>query len=295
MRVTPLGKQVQRTVGEDQSVLAYAKYVARENAAGAAVTAAQLEVQANLIVLTVNGGAEVVYGTYTGNSGADNQIVFADGNIATVQNLIRALNGDTRIPGYPTGADALRRWRAGYGDFRPGFVIGAGDGVVAAAANALTGRNTSGVSILAMSTNLAVAELYSAGIGVDENIEGRGAEVWDHFETEYSSTTAGVKTGQRQPELSKERFGSTLLQCSITKVTADMVFATSKEIRIYDKDNNLIYSEGIAAGATGASTVISEENPVVGPMGSPLWVEIHGAGAHNPAGRLHVTGYKRIA
>jgi hypothetical protein len=133
----------------------------------------------------------------------------------------------------------------------------------------------------------------SAGIGTPATIEGRGAEAWDHFETEYLSTVAGVRYPRRMADLSKERFGSTLMQCSITRVAAQMAFATTKVLRIYDVWNNLLFTEGLVVTALGVSELISEENPLVGPMGSPLFVEIGGTGGYTD-GNLAVTGYVRM-
>lgn len=283
-------KKAYRTVTDDQSVLAYAKFVGRTTAAGALVTAATLETQLNLIDLQVNGGAESDYGTYTGNSGADNQVVFVDANIATVQALVDALNG--RVIGQPAG---LRRWRASLGDFRPGFAIGNGDGLAVAAANALLGLYHAGVQILADSSGLAVANTMSASIGGPTTIGGTGPQVPDNFESGYTSTVAGVVTPVREARRKAESTVTPLSQTIITAIHFGAVYASNaKVISVFDINNTLIFQYAMGAAVDIPANVLSEDNPIEGPPGSPLFVEAVGSGALTD-GALSIHGWVRVA
>lgn len=286
------------TRAEDGSSLCRAKwnYFTNVNAAGNPVTAATIEVAANSLLFTVNGAAETIIGTYTGNSGADNEIVFADGNIATIANLIRAINGGA--PGHPAKTDAtyLRRWRAGLADFRPQFVIGAGDGLVTAAANALLGRGSAGLALLADSSGLASTNLISVGCGVPGAEEGGGQYLPDHFESDYEVTTAGVKTPTRDEiRRREEQVGRPRLSVFLTDIQVGALFATTKVARVYDDQGNLLKSWNLgAAVAVPGSGQFDFKNPlVVGPPGSPLWVEVSGTGAFTN-GDVTVSGFLRV-
>jgi len=302
MQVTPKGKAFSRTVNADESALCYVKFNPYKltNAAGATVTAATVEVEANDLLFTVNGTAETVIGTYTGNSGADNAVVFVDGNIASVKNLIDTINGSgVGHPG-PTSSTYLDRWRAGYGDFRPGFVIGAGDGLVTAAANALLGRGTDGLACLADSSALGTANTFSVGVGTDHAREGAGSVIPDHFDSDYiqSSVSAGteatrIRSAARRQE---EQPGLAGFQVYITGIHFGAAYATNaKVITVYDKDNNVVYQEVLGSGTgLAAASNYSVDNPVcVGPVGSPLFVEGVGTGALTD-GPLTVQAYIRV-
>jgi len=288
--VTPIGQKVARTVQEDESVLCRAKYVARQNAASVDVTAATIETTATRHVFLVNGVAETLIGAYTGNTGADNEIVWSDGNANTIQELIDLING------VGVGQTAFNRWRASLGDFRPGYVIGAGDGLVAAAANALLGVHDPGLDLLADSTGQAVAETMSVCLGIPSTQEGTGAFLPSHFESGYTSTVAGVITRVREEVRRREEQAITAQwQVHITGIHAGAAFANNdKRIRVFDRENNLIESIILAAANEPARALLGEEAPIVGPMGSPLWVELNGTGAFTN-GPLSVHGYIHVA
>lgn len=304
MQVAPKNfKPATRTVGADESALCYVKWnpYKRTNAAGATVTAATVEVTANGLVFQVNGADETVIGTYTGNSADDNDIVFGDTNLTTVKNLVDTING--RGVGHPaaTSDDYLDRWRAGYGDFRPGWTIGSGDGIVLAAANALLGRGVEGIKVEGDSSALATANTLSVGIGTDRAIEGRGQTIPDHFDSDYltNSVSAGTEaTRTRFPERrQEEQPGLALFQVYIVGIHFGAAYATdAKVVSVYDKDDNLLYQEALGSGNNlGAADKYSIDNPiVVGPPGSPLFVEGVGTGALTD-GPLTVSAFIRVA
>jgi hypothetical protein len=292
------GKFFSITRALDGSSLCRVKWnpFATVNAAGDVVTAATIEQASGSILFTVNGAAETIIGTYTGNSGADNEVVFVDTNVATVQNLIRVING--RGVGHPakTAATYLRRWRAGLADFRPQFVIGAGDGLVVAPANALLGRSSVGLPMLADSSGLASADLISIGCGVPGAEEGGGQYLPDHFESDYEVTTSGVKTPTRdEARRREEQPGRPLFQVLLTDIQVGVLFATTKVVRVFDDAGNLLKSWSLgAAVAVPGSGQFSAQNPLVrGPGGSPLWVEVSGTGG-STAGDVTVSGYMRV-
>lgn len=272
------GRYFSRTVMADQSAFCHAKYVARTNAVGALVTAATIQVAANQLLFTVNGAAEVVIGTYTGATGAANAIVFADGNISTILHLIETING------YGAGMEAagttFNRWKAALGDFRPGYAIGA-DAIVAGAANALLGEPHAGLTVLGDQNLLANPEGYFIGapnVGAE-----RGAfPVYpDHFESDYTSTTLGVVQRRRSSAARRrEEQPVSDVQTLITNIHAGAIMTgNDKRIRVYDVWNNLIWSYYLAATNQPPTNVLSEDQPIEGPMGSPLFVEIDSVSA----------------
>ncbi len=299
-RIAPLGhKHISRSAAEDTSVLCYLRGNADrspppQTGAGADITAMTAEVTTNLVALTVNGSAETVIGTYTGNSGSDNQAVFGDTNCATIQQLLNVLNG------VATGqSSVVRRWRAGLGDFRPQFVIGTGDGTVAAAANALLGRGEEGLALLADSSNLASASTIAVGLGIPFAKEGGGQSIPDHFETDFSSTVAGVRTPVRNSgRLTEDQPGRATFQVLVTDIQCGMAHATTKVVTAYDNLGNTLKAEAvtITAGGTIAGTGRWDaDNPwVVGPPGSPVWIEVTGTGGLTD-GTLTVSGFVRVA
>jgi len=296
-RIAPINfKPVSRSAAADGSALCYARFNADRDPvpttdAAAAITAATIEVQANLIDLQVNGAAETVIGTYTGNSGTDGQAVFGDTNCATVGELIAVLNGLA-----PGQTSAVRRWRAGLGDFRPQFVIGTGDGLVLAASNALLGRNHQGLALQADSSALASANTISVGLGIPFAKEGGGQSIPDHFESEYSSTTAGVRTPVRSAgRRIDEQPGLARFQVYVTDIQVGALFATTKVVTAYDNAGNTLKVETLGSGtAIAGAGNYSVDNPwVVGPPGSPVWLEVTGTGAFTD-GTVSASGYIRV-
>ncbi len=297
--ITPRGfKQVARVVAADQSSICRLRFNAGrlpipQTDAGADVTAATMEVTANTLVFLVNAGAETVIGTYTGNSGADNVLTFGDTNCATVAQLIACING--QAPGQASG---FRRWRAGLDDFRPQHVLGTGDGLVTAAANAMLGTDVQGLAVLADSSALATANVQSMGIGVPGARRGGGQTIPDHFETGFTSTTAGVRTPVREAGISIENQpGQANFQVFITDVQAQIAHTTTKVITAYDNAGNILQQEGVAAAANGTIAGTGNfniDNPwAVGPPGSPVWVEVTGTGGVATAGSTSAFGYIR--
>lgn len=288
----PSPKRVTRTVWEDESVLCRLRYWRGLSAAGAKVTAATVQVAADNLTFLVNALAETVIGTYTGATGAANQIVFADANIASINNLVRTING--LGVGHPTGANLYRRMRAAIGDWRPGWVIGAGDGVAAGPANILLGENSAGYEVFADSSGLAVANTQSVCLGGPDCRRGSGPEIFDHFETDYVISTAGVLTPQREQDLMQEYYDSVRYQVTIDTIHAGAAFANNdKRLRVYDINDNLIWGYQLNALNDVPANVLSEDQEIFGPIGSPLFVELDGTGAFTD-GPLSVSGYIRV-
>lgn len=299
-RIDPIGhKHISRSAAADQSALCYLRINADRSPppqtdGGADITAATAEVTTNLIALTVNGSAETVIGTYTGNSGTDAQAVFGDTNCATIQQLLDVLNG------VQTGqTSAIRRWRAGLGDFRPQFVIGTGDGLVLAAANAMLGRNEEGLALQADTSNLASASTVAVGLGIPFAKEGGGQSIPDHFESDASSTVAGVRTPVRNAgRLTEDQPGRATFQVLVTDIQCGMAWDTTKVVTAYDNLGNTLKAEAvtITAGGTIAGTGRWDaDNPwVVGPPGSPVWIEVTGTSSFTD-GTLTVSGFIRVA
>lgn len=290
-----VGRAVSRSVGEDSSVLCYAKWFpfTSTNAAGDQVTAATIQRLVNGLQFTVNGGAEVSIGTYTAASGTADQILYVDANIATIEGLIKAINGVA--PGQPaaTSSDYVDRWRGGLGDFRPQFPIDATSGIVVGAVNALLGRSDAGIAVTGDTSGLSTANLYSAGIGFGRTVEGGGQVIPDHFDSDYVGDTSGNRFPLRDAaRRQEEQPGLARYTVNITSIDADMAYASdAKVVSIYSKDK----LEGqFAIGAGTFVPGITNDTPFVGPAGSPLWVEVVGSGVLTN-GPLSVSAEIRIA
>ena len=285
-----------RTVNDDVSVLAHVMwnpYRLNDIAGTTQVTAARMQVQANLINFDINGVAETVIGTYAGNSGGDDQIVFGD-SPATVRALIERING------LELGFD---RYRAGLGDFRPGFTIGTGDGIAVGLTNIMLGRHhqsascpwRSGLEVFADSSGLATANIMSVGCGTYGAREGRGQEFPDNFQSEYTSTTAGVETRVRAQALSREKSPTSALEVRVTFVHFGAAYATNaKVITVFDQNDNTLFQETLGSGsALGSADKYNFDNPIASSTG-PIFVQGVGTGALTD-GPLTVGWYERVA
>lgn len=271
--------------GSDLSVLYYAKAVGDLGAAGTELDQATIQsaAAASTFRYAEGGGALAVdtdIDSYTGatGAGAAGTVTYADGNANSVQETINIING------VGVGSTAQRRWRAALGDFRPGFVLTATIGMVVAQANALLGRNSAGLSILADTSGLTAGvntDGIFLGIGTDRGcIEGSGARWPDYFEDiPGSSTTASVNTPVRSPSRvprKAEDATTRHLQYRITGFAAGFFHAAATSFRVWDINDNLIWAEPLA----NAITVFNDrsDNPIVGPVGSPLFCSIGGTG-----------------
>lgn len=299
-----LGKKVSRSVIADGSALCAVKWDPHENfdEAGVDIATATVTQAADGLVFTANGNADTGINAYTSAAGADGEVLYADVNANSVQELTDVINGiGVGQPG-PLGSGTpqqvavgyMIRYRAGFGDFRPGFVLGATTGLVVTAANILLGHDGEGLVINGDTSGLETADLYSVGLGTDFAQPGGGQVYADHFESDYVTDTSGNRfrvRGQRRRR--EEQPGLSEFRVAITTIRADMVYGSgAKVVTIYDVDDNALGVFPIAANVEVAS--ITEETPFVGPAGSPLFVEVVGVGALTD-GPLTVTGEVRIA
>lgn len=280
-------KYKNRTVTDDQSVLAYVKWNPDRIYAidgTTVVTAARMQVQANLINFDINGVADTTIGTYAGNSGSDDQIVLVDA--ATVGAFLNLING------LELGID---RYMAGLGDFRPGFTIGNGDALAVGLTNILLGRGHKGLEVFADSSGLAVANTFSVGCGTRGAKGGAGQDFPDHFQSEYTSTVAGVVTKVRAPLRSRESHPTSTTSVKITQIHFGAAFATNaKVISVYDQLDNLVYQRTIGSATDLADAArYNFDNPIVEAVG-PLFVQAVGTGALTD-GPLTVGYYERVA
>lgn len=279
MRVTPLGKAASRTVRADQSVLLYTKCVGRYDMAGALITASTVTPGANALTFTTNGAVDT-------DIAAGGLVTYAA--VGTIQGAVDLINGIG-------AAVANTRYRASLGDYRPGYVIGAGDGLVAAAQNILLGEDVDGYAALADISGHAVANTFSVCLGGPRARRGTDMRLPDHFETGYTSTTAGVITKVREAKRSREIWGDAMLQVHITSIHFGAAFGNNdKAIAVYDINDNLIWDYVLAAANDVPANVLDEDHPIKGPMGSPLFVEGAGTGGLTD-GPLSVRGYIKIA
>lgn len=281
MRVRPLGKAQTRIVRSDQSVLFYISCVGKYDLNAVVVTASTVTGGANAITITTNAAVDtdvdaaglVTYGTELSVQGCVDRINDA-GGAADVTNV---------------------RYRASVGDYRPGYVLGAGDGLVVAATNILLGDEVDGFGVLADISNHGVVNTMGCCLGGPFGRRGQDPFLPDHFESDYSSTTAGVITNVRSQRRRREEQNSSLLQTLITSIHLGAVYANADQvISVYDIDDNLIWQYTLLALLDIPANVLSEDHPIVGPMGSPLFVEASGTGGYTN-GPLAVRGYRGVA
>jgi hypothetical protein len=190
----------------------------------------------------------------------------------------------------------FNRWRAGWGDFRPGYVIGAGDATAAVAANALTGVDDIGLAILADNSNHGTPTM-SIGIPLVGARGGVDHRLPDHLESDYTSTTAGVVTRRRFTQIARqEEQPISEMQVIIEGISSGVVFANDTQITVYDRLDQVVWQYTLNALVQPPANILSPDNPIIGPMGSPLWVEIAGTGGGAITdGAFTVSGYVQVA
>lgn len=292
-----VGRKVSRTVSADGSALCNVKWSPREDfdEAGSDIATATVEQKATGLEFLANATADTGISAYTGASGGAGNIVYADANANSVQEVLDIINGiGVGQPG-PLETGYMIRYRAGLGDFRPGFVLGATSGLVVAAGNIMLGSpETEGLAVNGDTSGLETADLYSVGIGTDRAQAGGNAVFADHFESDYVTDTSGNRYRVRsQGRRREEQPGLSEFSVHITEVLAGMSYASdAKVVSIYDEKDNLLASYPIASGTSVPS--ISEATPFVGPIGSPLFIECVGSGVLTD-GPFTVTGEVRVA
>ena len=298
-----LGKKVSRSVVADGSALCAVKWDPHEDfdEAGTEIATATVTQAADGLIFTANGNADTGINAYTSSTGADGEVLYDDAP-DTVQGVIDAINGIADGQPGPLGSGTpqqvavgyMIRYRAGLGDFRPGFAVGATSGLVVTAVNILLGHDGEGLAINGDTSGLETAEIYAVGLGTGRAQPGGGQVYADHFESDYVTDTSGNRfrvRGQRRRR--EEQPGLSEFRVSITTIRADMVYGSgAKVVTIYDVDDNVLGVFPIAANTSVES--ITEATPFVGPAGSPLFVEVVGSGALTD-GPLTVTGEIRIA
>ena len=279
MRVRPLGKAVSQIRREDQSILCYIKVDDKFDLAGAAITASTVTPGANALTFTTNAAVDT-------DVDAGGLVTYA--TEGTIQALLDRINGIT--------ADVVNvRYRAAIGDYRPGYVIGAGDVVGIGAQNILLGEHDDGFAVLVDVSNHAVANTMSVALGGPRAREGTQPFLPDQFQSDYRSTTAGVITRVRNERRRREEQNSSLLQTMITSIHFGGAMAGGDAvISVYDILDNLIWQYTLGAATDVPANVLDEDHPIVGPMGSPLFVEMGGTGALTD-GPLAVRGFRGVA
>lgn len=277
-------KDASRTVAaSDQSVALRLKCIADLGPAGTAADQATVAVAANVITIQIAEGGGALANdagiTYTGQAGAAGTITITDGNANTALEVINIING------VGVGQTAFRRYRAAYGDIRPGYPFVGGEILAQVAANILLGRNDNGFELFLDTSGLAAGVATDGafvGIGTDGGcIEGSGATWPDYFEDiPGSSTTAGVNTPLRSASVVPRKVNDAVtrqLQYRITGFSSSFFHATTQRFRVWDVNNNLIYDEALTANAI-VTFQDRSQTPIVGPIGSPLFCGLVGTG-----------------
>lgn len=282
--------------GDDASVMFYTKCIADVGLNGGQVTAATVQQAANNITFRQGeGGGAVVVDTdidsYTGatGAGAAGTVTYADPNANSIIETINCING------VGVGSTAQRRYRAALGDLPPAFALGAGFGLVVAQTNILLGLSHPGLGIIADTSGMTAGvgtDVMSIGIGTSFGcIEGAGW-VWpDYFEDiPGSSTTGSVNTPLRSASLRPRKADEAVTrnkQFRITGFAANAWYTVDMQFEVRDINNNVIWAEPLTAAAATAFQDRSD-NPILGPVGSPLFAALTSAGGAEADGNFMV-------
>jgi len=289
------GKRASRSVNADGSQLLAVKWNQKQDfdEAGSEMATATVEQAVDGLIFQVNAADDTGISSYTGAATAS-KVTYGDTNADTIQKVLDVINGIGVGQPEPTETGYMTRWHAGLGDFRPGHIVDATTGLVAAALNVSLGNDPAGFVVNGDTSGLVVADKYFVGLGTDRSKSGGGQVYADHFESDYESDTSGNRFQVRNQGLRRENQpGLSEFRVAITSIFAGMVYGSGgKVVTIYDIDDNNLGSFPIAANTSVES--ISEETPFVGPAGSPLFVEVVGVGALTD-GPLTVSGEVRIA
>lgn len=264
----------------DNLVVLYVKCIANEGlTSGNEANSATITDAGSLLTAQIaEAGGSLANDTgidYTSNAGSAGTITLGDTNANSVQDLINIFNG------VGVGQTAFRRWKAALGDFPPAFVLGSDDLLTRAATQCLLGRNDAGVPLFADGSQLAGFIGQFIGIGTSRGAaDGAVSQGFPQYFEDIpgSSTTASVNTPVRssalQPRKSQEAI-TARKQYRITGYSVAAVITTSTIFTVRDIDNNIIAQHSFTSGAALAFQDLSEQ-PIVGPIGSPLFCSATG-------------------
>lgn len=280
-RMNPWKDASRAIAGADSSVVAYVKYVGPEGlTSGSEPDQATLTDATDLITVQVaSDGGSLANETgidYTSNSGAAGTITLGDTNANSPQDLVNVFNG------VGVGQTAFRRVRAALGDVYPTYVLTTGDTLDKSASNILLGRNSKGIELLTDTSNLAAVRFF-VGIGTSGGcIEGSGVSFPDYFEDiPGSSTTASVNTPVRSAAPGGRKTQEAITakkQYRITGWSMTATITTAPVFIVRKLDGTIIFQDTFVSGAVGRELSDSDysSNPIVGPVGEPLFVEMGG-------------------
>ena len=285
----------QRRGGQDFSRILYVKEVGDTDIAGAQVTASTITVvaAADTLTFTTNAAPDTDINSYTGASGAAGTITTVDANLATVGEIVNAING------VALGQNANARYRAALADFPPGEAVVVNDFLARGATNIMLGRTHVGLPLLADTSNVGLRTAYDLWVGIGTSggcIEGSGWQYPDYFaDIPGSSTTASVNTAIRRQAISgrKDNDATTRQkQYRVTGFASTNLMATTYNICVHDINNNVVFETPLTNAVVTTFQDYSA-TPIVGPVGSPLFVRFWGEGA-NTDGAVMVHAEERV-
>jgi hypothetical protein len=130
---------------------------------------------------------------------------------------------------------------------------------------------------------MAADDLW-VGIGTDGGcIEGASWQMPDYFaDIPGSSTTASVNTAIRRGAISSRKDNDAVTrkkQYRITGFASQSIMATTYNLCVHDIWNNVIFQTPLTNAVVTLLQDLSA-TPIVGPVGSPLFVRFFGTGAN---------------
>jgi hypothetical protein len=290
--------------GVDECVIARAKFVGSDNAAGAAITTAAIVVDAanDDIEFSINGSGEGM-NTYTGAAGAAGAIRISDANANTPQEVVNIINGIGAGMPAPGASGYNRRWRGALGDFPPGLALVSGELLNQASDSALVGEHdATGVTVLHDTSDVA-AEYLWVGCGTEHRLLKGGDLVYpDYFEDlpGVSAITGNASNAPDRTARTRKREDAGIYVPAY-RVVIDMIRVTAtwntdaKTVAVFaESDTTLatpLYTEVLATEDDTELTGRQDTMKIVGPPGEALFVRVVGSTDQITAGRLFVSGY----
>lgn len=289
----------------DNSILFRAKFVGSDNAAGAAITAATLDVDSpnDNLIFAINGANEGM-NTYTGASAAAGIIDIADGNADAVGEVVDCINGVA--PGQPDADEATynRRWRAALADWHPGRALATLALLDSGGAqNMLLGHWSDGLEVMHDTSAMAGGEEVWVGCGTEHRIfQGGGLIVPDYFEDfPGESTTAGWDHNRPDRKRTRAKQNDESVIVAPYRVVIDYIFVGTVwntdawTIAVFqESDTGLAAPLFTDAGAAVRVTQVTGRDDgykIVGPPGQALFVRAQGTTDQITGGSLVVGGY----
>jgi hypothetical protein len=285
----------QRRGGQDFTRILYVKEVGDTDIAGAQVTASVIQVATavDTLTFTTNAAADTDINSYTGATALAGAITTTDGNANTVGKIVDIING------VGVGQNANARYRAALADVPPLEAVVASDFTAVGPVNIMLGRTHVGLPLLSTSATAGLRAAYDLWVGIGTAggcIEGAGWQYPDYFaDIPGSSTTASVNTAIRRGAVGRKDHDAVTrkMQYRVTGFASTMSMDATYNICVHDIWGNVVFETPLTLGVPTLFQDYSA-TPIVGPVGSPLFVRFWGTTGITVDGAVMVMAEGRV-